>query len=1592
MTERKTQLTATMNANGVIAGFNQITTSSRAMAKATEDAGKQAGRGLKGVGDGAQEGATKVDRATRTISNAYQRLIAEERALAAIGRGGDSAGNNAAFRAAVLEERARQIGANTTALQPYRKELEEARKANELLAQGMDKAGISARQTAAAMRLVPAQFTDILVSLQGGQNPLTVLLQQGGQLTDMFGGMGNAARALAGYVASLVGPFTAAAGVALALVAAHEAGASETREFEKSIITTGNAAGVTSGQLQLMARNMADVRGTQMAAAGGLAEMVRAGAAGSQELQRYTQAALDWQRATGTAVGETAEKFADLRKAPLEATLKLNESMGYMTTSTYAQIKALVEQGRQTEAANVAQKAYANTLAERAPQMEQQLGSLERGWKAIKSAIGGAVDAALQIGRAPGLDAQLEAAQQRLATLQERASRGRFGTSEGGAAFGGANTGRDESAAVRAAQAEVEALTQKVDAERRAADEKARGLALGKAQAEWDKEGAKFQDKAAQRDEAIRATRERGQELVRAGLITEAELTDRIASIREKYADRTTVNDGINAQIEALKRQADVEDVITARAQAQLQIRQQLGQISSRDAAVESTRLEVASIDRQIDIEREALVVAARKKDSLREQAEIQGRLDKLTQQRLSAEIQGTSQLLLLEKQRKDQVSTVRVAELEELQAARAAADAEASKRTNAALDAAREYERVVKETVATTELEVSLLGRSERERNTALGQLRVELDLRRRIRAVEDLKLPATEEAERIAELRTAGAVAAANVANQVILEESRKTNEEINRGLTDALMRGFEAGKGFAENLRDTVVNMFQTMVLRPVVSAVVQPAGNLLGGLVSGLVNGGAPGGGAGGGNNLLGLASNASSAYSMYANAGSYLSKIGGWFGMGGGATSTGAAAAAANAELFGAGASQLGGAGAAAGSGMSAIPIIGWILAGIAASNSMYGKGFSVNGYDTGTAIMTGNFESKVNNKVLNAIGLSDKWADILSGGPLVDKALDFLGISGGERRFGAQYGLSLESDQVYNARRGTYVAGSKGQATFLEGPSGGGFADDEVKKLIGTTVEGINGIFKALESDARITDVWAGLETSTNDRGGVFFGGRDNQGRTFGETSFESTSDRSPNAQKAFENLALDAQQATLQALQSANDLPKSIAAYLKTLKPEDMTSDEIKEALTSIGQQAAVIGEFRDALKLLPFENLRALSYDTAEALIAAAGGLDTLNANLSGYFQNFYSEEERRAASIAATSKAFGELGLTMPSLEQSGEAARAQFRALVEGIDVTTEAGQKQYAGVLALQGAYAELTNATDTLADSMKRSAAEIASERDGLQRQLLQLQGNTAALRAMDLEKLDVSNRPLQEQIWALQDAQTAAAAAAQAQAAASAAQSAAAEAQARAAEQVRNAWKSVIESITDAARSIRDEMIGESPNARAYVEAQFATTTAKARAGDQAAAEQLPELSRVLSDLIKESAASAVDQKVQLARLVASLMETNKAIGKKAGVAVPAFAGGGSHGGGWAMVGEQGPELAYLPPARIYPAGQTAQLMDVSAIVEALDSVRTEIGALRADRTRADQAVTRLKDAVEDLRRSGFAVINQPGTKLATA
>jgi lambda family phage tail tape measure protein len=305
----------------------------------------------------------------------------------------------------------------------YRAKIDQARIALGNADAALGKTGMTAKATAAALRGVPAQFTDIFVSLQGGQAPLTVLLQQGGQLKDMFGGIAPAAKALGGYVLGLVNPFTVAAAAAGALALAYYKGSQEADEYNKAIIFTGNSAGTSAGQLAAMAQQVSATVGTTGAAAEVLAKLAGNGKIASGSFEEITEAALSMEKATGRSIDETVAEFAKIAKDPVAAAKELNDQYNFLTASVYSQIVALKEQGDTIGAAKLLTDTYADTIRTRTGEVTENLGLIESAWKGIKSAAAEALDATLSVGRAQTLEQQAEVIRQRLQTNQGRGGR-----------------------------------------------------------------------------------------------------------------------------------------------------------------------------------------------------------------------------------------------------------------------------------------------------------------------------------------------------------------------------------------------------------------------------------------------------------------------------------------------------------------------------------------------------------------------------------------------------------------------------------------------------------------------------------------------------------------------------------------------------------------------------------------------------------------------------------------------------------------------------------------------------------------------------------------------------------------------------------------------------------------------------------------------------------------------------------------------------------------------------------------------------------------------------------------------------------------
>ncbi len=280
-------------------------------------------------------------------------------------------------------------------------------------------AGMSTKAYTAALRGVPAQFTDIVVSLQGGMNPFTVLLQQGGQLKDQFNGIGPATRALGGYVAGLINPFTVAGAAVAGLGVAYYKGSEEAQEFRKALILTGNAAGTNAGAMSDLARQISTTVGTTGAAAEVLAQLASHGKVAGDSIGTVATAALQMKDATDRAVDETVAEFVKIGKDPVAAAKELNEQYNFLTASTYAQIVALKEQGDTVGAAKLLTDTYAQTIDARSKEIVENLGWIEKAWRGVWGAAKGAGDAALSFGRSEGFSEQLAKAQKDLADIDK---------------------------------------------------------------------------------------------------------------------------------------------------------------------------------------------------------------------------------------------------------------------------------------------------------------------------------------------------------------------------------------------------------------------------------------------------------------------------------------------------------------------------------------------------------------------------------------------------------------------------------------------------------------------------------------------------------------------------------------------------------------------------------------------------------------------------------------------------------------------------------------------------------------------------------------------------------------------------------------------------------------------------------------------------------------------------------------------------------------------------------------------------------------------------------------------------------------------
>lgn len=616
--------------------------------------------------------------------------------------------------------------------------------------------GISAGQAKNALQGLPAQFTDIATSLQGGQNPLTVFLQQGGQIKDQFGGVGNALKALGSVltpVRLLLGG--AAAGVGL-LALAYKQGTDRADEFRRAVVFSGNAAGTTMGELAVAVRAVSQAVGTQGQAAEVLAQLAATGKVAASEMNKLAEAAIRLEREGGPAAEKTVAAFAALRDAPTKNSLKLNDTSNFLTLSIYRQIKALEDQGRVAEAAALAQTTYADASIARTKTLEAGLGTLERAWRTTKeeatkawSAFAGAVGS---IGRT-------ETPEERLAAVSDELNRRRR-------AVGPELSGRS------APLLEEQSLLQSdVRTNRLAANVTAVAAESVKARSAFDEMAAAVKSPTKALDDQLaklRQLRDAGkvnadeyEQVERRIIASSAAAANSIAASQARLAAEGQV---ATEQLAALQKRLQLEaelQRLQASANPLARVQDEIKLINALSAAqVAASRQEEARLERAAKLARSrpddaAGVISADAAVAAQKRKTAQITVDAAREAELAIRKQAAAVRDLMQALRDE---------------GEAAIDAQAAQDGGATTTLQRsvaDYVQSIKDGAEATRLELSLAGETQAARQIAIEQFQIEIGLRRKIAEINATQFSGDrEQAARLRDQAIADATAAAAIA----------------------------------------------------------------------------------------------------------------------------------------------------------------------------------------------------------------------------------------------------------------------------------------------------------------------------------------------------------------------------------------------------------------------------------------------------------------------------------------------------------------------------------------------------------------------------------------------------------------------------------------------------------------------------------------------------------------------------------------------------------------------------------------------------------------------------------------------------------
>ncbi|BBT71267.1 phage tail tape measure protein [Klebsiella sp. WP8-S18-ESBL-06] len=322
------------------------------------------------------EGRARIEQAqaTQRAAAAGKSFIASlEEQASAIGK----------TRTEMLELKAAQLGVSQQAA-PMLAKLKEQEKA-------WQSGATSAGQYRNAMRMLPAQLTDIATQLAGGQSPFLILLQQGGQIKDQFGGVQGAISGVGEYIRNLAGmitPTTIALGGLVGTIGLLAAAAySSSEQFDqvaRSVIMMGGAGFASMQQLNKAADDVADRTNTSISSTVDTLVALNDTGKYTAEQMKLIATSITLMGKAGSDTKAAMSDFGKIVNDPVKGLASLNEQYGIVDEAMMKHIIQLRKQKGEEAAVAEAIQLYADVMTKRAEETNKATDNIGRVWDTLK--------------------------------------------------------------------------------------------------------------------------------------------------------------------------------------------------------------------------------------------------------------------------------------------------------------------------------------------------------------------------------------------------------------------------------------------------------------------------------------------------------------------------------------------------------------------------------------------------------------------------------------------------------------------------------------------------------------------------------------------------------------------------------------------------------------------------------------------------------------------------------------------------------------------------------------------------------------------------------------------------------------------------------------------------------------------------------------------------------------------------------------------------------------------------------------------------------------------------------------------------------